>query len=132
MSLTLILFCKTKFVLVKQLKGFYGFPKGHIEKGETKVETALREIKEETGLEVNLIYGFIASDKHEIPEKPNVMKKITYFLAEYDNQEIVYPKEELLSADLYSYEEAMELLQFERPKKILKDAKDFLVKKKLY
>jgi bis(5'-nucleosidyl)-tetraphosphatase len=38
-----------KYVLVQQLEGFYGFPKGHIEQNETEVETALREIYEEVG-----------------------------------------------------------------------------------
>ncbi len=33
-------------------KGCHGFPKGHMEPGETEVQTALREIFEETGLPV--------------------------------------------------------------------------------
>ena len=38
--------------------GHWGFPKGHVEKGESEEETAIREIYEETGLQVNLIDGF--------------------------------------------------------------------------
>ena len=34
--------------------GHWAFPKGHVEKKETEPETALREIKEETGLKVEL------------------------------------------------------------------------------
>ena len=38
--------------------GHWAFPKGHVEKKETEEDTALREIREETGLEVLLDTGF--------------------------------------------------------------------------
>lgn len=123
---------EVKFVLVRQLKGFYGFPKGHVEDGETEKETALREIKEETGLDVTLIDGFISLDEHPIPERPGTIKQVTYFLAKYENQKIEYPKEELMSVDLYSYEDAIDLFQFENQKEMLKNAKDFLINNNLY
>lgn len=34
----------------------YGFPKGHQEKNESLKETAIREFKEETGLEIEDLY----------------------------------------------------------------------------
>ena len=36
-------------------RNFWGFPKGHMEKGENEIETALREVKEEVGLDVEII-----------------------------------------------------------------------------
>lgn len=41
-----------KYLLVREKNGFWGFPKGHMERGETEQETAGREIKEETALEM--------------------------------------------------------------------------------
>lgn len=41
-----------KVLLVHQTNGLWSFPKGHIEPGETEVETAIREVKEETALDV--------------------------------------------------------------------------------
>ena len=38
---------KFVFLLVYQSNGHYSFPKGHMEEGETEIETALREVKEE-------------------------------------------------------------------------------------
>lgn len=35
-------------------RNFWGFPKGHTELGETEIETALREVKEETGIVVKI------------------------------------------------------------------------------
>ena len=46
----------TKILLVKNNNGrYWSFPKGHIEQGENEEETAIREIKEETGLELTNI-----------------------------------------------------------------------------
>ena len=44
-----------KVLLIQQLEGFWGFPKGHIEENETDIQTAIREVKEETNLDVKII-----------------------------------------------------------------------------
>lgn len=45
--------------MVKNARGFWGFPKGHIDDGETEEQAALREVNEETGLdELRLLSGF--------------------------------------------------------------------------
>ena len=115
-----------RYLLIANLKGIYGFPKGHVEAGETEEQTALREIREETGLRVTLVPGFRAVDEHLIPEKQDTMKQIVYFLAEYEGQEVAYQKEELSGAYLVSYEEAMGMFQFESSRRILTEANHFL------
>ena len=47
---------KNKKVLLvyEKNRNFWGFPKGHMEDGETEIETALREVKEEVGLDVEI------------------------------------------------------------------------------
>lgn len=115
-----------KFVLVQQMEGFYGFPKGHAEFGETEKETALREIFEEVHLTPTIIDGFVTIDEHAIPNKKDVIKKVVYFLAEYENQKIIFQKDELLSASLVSYDEAMNMLTYESSKRILTEAINFL------
>lgn len=116
------------YVLVQQLEGFWGFPKGHIEGNETEEETALREIYEEMKLKTDIHKGFRTVDEHVIPNKENVIKQIVYFCAEYYDQDIVIQNDELLGASLVTYEEALQLLEFESSKRILKEANDFLLK----
>lgn len=117
---------QVKYLLIANLKGIYGFPKGHVEAGETEEATALREIREETGLRVRLLPGFRTVDEHLIPEKTDTMKQIVYFLGEFADQEIAYQKEELSGAYLVSYEEAMGMFQFESSRRILREANIFL------
>ena len=53
--------------------GHWSFPKGHVEGRETEVQTALREVKEETGLDISLQSGF----RHAVEyfPRPNVKKQ---------------------------------------------------------
>lgn len=58
----------------------WSFPKGHMEAGETEMQTAIREVKEEAGLAPKVIDGF----KEEISYKivPIYEKTVVLFLAE--------------------------------------------------
>ena len=55
---------KRKYVLVMEANGSYSFPKGHLEKNETHLEAAIREIKEETGVDAVIIPGLKRTIKY--------------------------------------------------------------------
>ena len=118
---------KIKYLLVRNLTGTYGFPKGHIKPGETEEQTALREVYEEVGLSVKLLPGFKTEDEHPIPQKANTIKHIVYFLGAYFDQTFSYQKEELTDALLLDYETAITMFQYESSKRILTEANDFLI-----
>ena len=115
-----------RYVLAQSLAGVYGFPKGHVEAGETEQETALREIWEEVHIKPRLIAGFRTTSVYMLPNKKGVLKRVVFFLAEYEEQEIVAQKEELRSAPLVPYEEAMKMLRHRDTRRILREANDFL------
>lgn len=118
-----------RYLIVQSREGWYGFPKGHAEPGETQEETALREIWEETGIRPRLLAGFRTVDEHPIPGKPGVLKRIVYFLAEYEDQPICIQQEELQSAALMTAGEAMAVFQFESSGRLLSEAAAFLGEK---
>lgn len=64
-----------KVLMVKEtkeeIKGLLNLPAGHLEKNETLIEGALREIKEETGMEAN-ITSFIDTQYFSRKEKDYV------------------------------------------------------------
>ena len=118
---------ETKYVIVRSKQGFYGFPKGHMEGSETETETALREVKEETGLTVNLIDGFRVEDSYLFTwDGEQRFKNVVYFLAEYSGQVPVAQESELSSIHLLSFSEAMSVFQFDNLKHILTCAHTFL------
>ena len=116
-----------RYVIQRSLEGVYGFPKGHMEPGETEEETALREIREEAGLTVRLIPGYRETVEYPLPKKPGTMKHVVYFLAEYENQPLVPQPEEIMSAVLMAYEDAKVVLPYEYQKRMLTRARDLLV-----
>ena len=67
---------------MEETSGFHSFPKGHMEGEETEEETAYREIKEETNLDVELTRGIKVTEQYNPAEKPGVTKQVVYFLAE--------------------------------------------------
>lgn len=58
-----------EFLIVLQSNGCWSFPKGHMEAGESEEQTALRELKEETGLTAALIPGLKAASRYLVSEK---------------------------------------------------------------
>ena len=62
----------------------WSFPKGHMEPGETEQQTALRELKEETGLEAALVPG--ARTELEYSVSPVTRKQVILFLGEVQGE----------------------------------------------
>lgn len=118
---------KVFYVIVKSIEGIYGFPKGHVEDGETEEETAMREILEETGLKVKIIPGFKAQNEYPLPNKKGFIKKVVFFVCKYEGQEIIHQVEELQGAYLMTYEEAMNAFQFDNLKEVLLKANNFII-----
>ena len=120
-----------KYVIIRGVgmyQGFCGFPKGHMEAGETERETALREVKEETGLDVVLYDDFRMTDEHMLARegRPNDKKTNVYFLAEFHDQEIIAQKSEVSEIALMEFSEALNCLQFENSKRELTEAEQYL------
>ena len=118
------------YLLACERSGYWVFPKGHMEEGESEHDTALREVKEETGLDVTFVEGFRMLDEHNLARegRPNTIKQTVYFLARYEEQEFVPQETEIAKIALMDYESAMETLQIESFKQILAQAHRFLNK----
>lgn len=115
-----------RFVIVEHLDGHHGFPKGGMEEGETDLETALREVREETGLAPRILPGFRSVELYALREKSNTVKQVIYYAAEYENQ-IPRPRPgEIRSVRLLSFDEAMRTFEFENTRAVLREAKAFL------
>jgi 8-oxo-dGTP pyrophosphatase MutT (NUDIX family) len=113
------------FLIEKMGLGHYSLPKGHIEEGETPSSCALREIKEETGLEVELDTSF-SSDIVYSPKK-GIEKKVTFFLAKIVGGELKAQKEEVDSIYFLDYIKARDILTYSSDKKVLDEANNRLL-----
>ena len=79
------------FLIIRQNNGDCGFPKGHMEPGETEAEAAVREVREETGGNVTLREGFCETVEYAV--SPRTKKRVVLFLAEMTAEPNVQPEE---------------------------------------
>lgn len=93
-------------LLVGDLDGNWSFPKGHTEQGEVSEMVALREVKEETGIDVEIIKRL--SDITFKHGKSGEMIRIDMFLARPLNMEII--PEKGICAKFVTIEQAKEII----------------------
>lgn len=121
-----IIFNEGKVLVVKQTSGFYGFPKGHVEIGETEKETAIRETKEETGLDIKIISNKRYTQSYIVKE--NVHKDVVFFIAKLENNNEKRQVEEIEEILWIDINEVENILTYDSLKELWKEAKkDFLV-----
>ena len=106
-----------KVLLIEQKSGVYGFPKGHMENTETEVETTLREIKEETNLDIEI------NDKYRYAlsyiQKGIINKEVVYFLAKLKGESnIVKQEKEINNIFWADIEEVENTLSFDNLKEV--------------
>jgi len=115
-----------EFLLEHMIQGHTSIPKGHVEGAETEEETALREIREETNLEVTLDTGF----RHVITYSPGpaVVKDVVFFIAEAKPGRMVNQESEVTSLEWMPFDRALKALTHESDRETLRRARDYLEK----
>lgn len=112
------------YLVEQMLGGHWGVPKGHVEDGETEEETALREIKEEVGLDVILDSRFRAVNTYS--PKDGFTKDVVYFLAYSKSMDTVMQAEEVRDVKWLKLKDATELIEFAAMKDIMIAADNYL------
>jgi bis(5'-nucleosidyl)-tetraphosphatase len=107
---------------------FWGFPKGHVERGEDEHTAARREIREEAGLEVTLLDGFRYVEKYTYQRKGEPNPKLAiYFLGE-SNTRASRLSHEHSDMTWLPFEDALARLQFDGLRDTLRAANEFILK----
>lgn len=104
----------------------WSFPKGHMEKRETKPDTARREVFEETGVRAEVDVSFEKTLSYTL--KSGNVKYLTLFLAEI-NGEIKLAENEASEYRWVNLKEAESLLPKVGYKEILNEAEEYINKK---
>ena len=115
---------RDRVLIIKQTAGHTSFPKGHVEPGETEIETAKREILEETGLEVEIDDRFRMTETYS--PKAGVMKDVIFFLARPVGGELHAQETEVESIRWLSFDAARRAITYAGARKILDAAVKFI------
>lgn len=115
------------YLVLRYPAGHFDFPKGHMEKGETEHETAVRELLEETGIpDIEFIEGYreeISYIYRKNGERSN--KQVVFFLGKTLLKNVKLSHEH---HDYFwlPYDAAFNKLTFNNAKNLLKKAKKIL------
>ena len=106
-----------KVLLIQQKKGNWGFPKGRVEKNESECETAIREVKEETNIDV------IIKDKNKkyidtYYSKKNEFKEVVLFLGKRIGGEIKPQENEIKNVEWVDLLEAINRITMKSTKEL--------------
>ncbi len=108
-----------RYVLVREKNGSYGMPKGHVEAGETLAETALREIREETGVTATL-HAAEPVTVDEYPIAGGDVKRVSWFVAHYTDQTPMADRTQVLGVLVLPVEAALKTLTYNSTREILR------------
>ncbi len=100
--------------------GHRSFPKGHMERGETEYMTAVREVFEETTVQIRIDRKF-RETVHYSPQ-PGVSKEVVYFMTE-TKQKSIHPRQgEIAQVEWVPVEQAEASLTHENDKMVFRAA----------
>ena len=111
-------------LLIKSKIGHISFPKGHVEANETDVMTAIREVKEEVNLDIEIDSSIKTIITYH-PYNNDVVKDVILFKAKPITFDIKPQVEEVEWARWTSIDDAYKLITYDNDKqaldKLLKD-----------
>lgn len=114
-----------ELLLIKNANGgHWSFPKGHVEAGETEEETAIREIKEETGIDVILDNSFRKVITYT--PKKDITKDVIYFIAKAVSYDYTPQEEEISQIKWVEINHANSILSYDNDRQLVNKAKSVI------
>lgn len=106
---------------------YWGFPKGHAESGESPKEAAIRELREETNLNVVGFFSDTGIEEHYMFTLRGqlISKTVCFFAAEVDG-ELQLQKEEVSGGLWLDFQEALKKLTYPTDRHIFQRMMSFL------
>ena len=132
-SCGVVLFSKQKVLLLQyatghkeaegDLQGHWDFPKGHVDKGETEIETATRELEEETGIKnIILLDNFRKTINYTIQKRDRkISKEVVFFIATTVETEINLSHEHV-DYGWFDFTSALKQLTYDNARSVLSEA----------
>lgn len=115
----------TELLLIKHANGgHWSFPKGHVEPGETEVETAVREVKEETGIDIMVDASFREIVSYS--PKKDTQKDVVYFLAMAKNYNFTPQPEEIAQIKWVEISRVHSILSYDNDRQLVNRAKPLI------
>ena len=110
----------SEFLLLRNKRGFWGFPQGHKERGENEIQTLQREVHEETGIVDMDIHQYIGKIQYKYFRADGIRseKEVKFYFATTPVREVVISNEHE-GFKWTTYQDALSLLDHRQLKSII-------------
>lgn len=117
------------FLLIKDSYQNWGFPKGHLESGEHAEDAALREVREETGIDDLALRGRIETIDWYFRFRGQLIHKVCHFYLMETNQATTNPQhaEGITACRWVAYDDARASISYANARKVLGRAHEMIV-----
>ena len=113
---------KERMVLLARRNEDWQFPKGQVEKGERMEETAVREVREETGVEARIVKSLGRINYWYYREGRRIYKTVHFFLMEAVRENRKQRDSEMDEVRWFNLEDAVKKISYRNERDILERA----------
>lgn len=96
--------------------------------GETKEEAAVREVKEETGVEAQIVRGILPVTYWYVFDHEKIKKTVYYYVMKFTGGDIEKHDQEMENVEWVEFDKVLEKLTYKSDKQAFEEAKDIIVK----
>ena len=117
------------FLLIRDSYQNWGFPKGHLENGELAEDAAMREVREETGIDDVSLRGTIETIDWYFRFRGRLIHKVCHFFLMQTAQAITSPQrtEGITACQWVTFDEASSTISYANARLVLRRAHEMIV-----
>jgi len=115
-----IIFCGGHVLVLRNYRGEYIFPKGHLEPGEGELEAALREVAEEAGIQPRVLAPLRDTCyQYRLAGGAWRQKRVSWYMMEAEDERVAVDGNEISWGSFVPVEQASSLLTHDLDRELL-------------